>query len=93
MTDESQKRNIVVNNRNLCSLIRRLQHQDGLSQKQLADRLDVSPSIVSLVINGKRPASRKMVRALIKAYPDYAEEIASAWQADIFEEKQNDNHE
>ena len=24
---------------------------------------------------------------------DYAEEIAAAWQADIFEEKQNDNHE
>ncbi len=80
-------------NRNLCSLIRRLQHQDGLSQKQLADRLGVSPSIVSLVVNGKRHASWKMAVALVKAYPDYAEEIASAWQADIFEEKQNDNHE
>lgn len=49
--------------------VRALRRQHGLSQKQLADKLDISPSYLNLIEHGKRPVSATVLIRLAQGFP------------------------
>lgn len=58
----------------LGSKVRSLRRQHGLTQKRLAERLEISPSYLNLIENGKRPLSAPV---LIKLAQVFALDLAS----------------
>jgi len=48
--------------------IRSLRRQQGLSQKQMAERLDISPSYLNLIEHGKRPLSAPVLIRLAQGF-------------------------
>lgn len=63
-------------------LLKHLIHESGLEQGEFARRLGVDPSLVSLICNSRRGMGGKMVRALLRAYPEHKDEIIEAFIKD-----------
>jgi transcriptional regulator with XRE-family HTH domain len=43
---------------------------NNLSQRQLAQNLNIKPCLLSLIISGKRTPSLEVVKAIYRQYPD-----------------------
>lgn len=59
---------IGVRNRRLCLVLRRLRTKSGLSGTEVAQRIGVSPSLISRAESGKRGISRDDLSALLTVY-------------------------
>jgi transcriptional regulator with XRE-family HTH domain len=58
-------------------------YQGDMNQQQYARHLGISEATLSLVYNGKRGIGTDVLRALARAYPDAADDIAAALSAPV----------
>ena len=56
--------------------MRAKQEDEGANMTQMAKKLGISLSLLSLVYNGLRPAGKKFCRAVVREYPDLKDTIA-----------------
>lgn len=61
----------------LGSKVKALRRKEGLSQKQMAERLAVSPSYLNLIEHGRRPLSAALLIKLARAFQVELESFAS----------------